>query len=194
MIYEIIVDAKETANKCTIAPLASREDFRLFPVFGEGQLGPLSAPILLHHEGECLSSLRSREEMPALACIDSVWRRVPRLLQKIDWVDGKQPLLAKIPGGFRTAYPRVGLPTQDPEGGLATIEALFIAAALLGNYDPTLLSKYFFARRFMELNAPRFLELGVHQAGDPALWPVVAIAPRNALNRRRNRGRAGESV
>jgi hypothetical protein len=38
MIYEIILDAGETANKCTIAPLAHRPDFRLFPVFGEGPL------------------------------------------------------------------------------------------------------------------------------------------------------------
>lgn len=191
MIYEIIVDSGETANKCTIAPLASRTDFHLFRVKGDGPLGPLSAPVLLHHEGQCLTTLRETvSPVPALASVDCVWRRLPKLLNRIEWKDGKQPALAKIPEGFRTVYPRVGANGTDPQGGLATIEALFVAAALLGNYDPTLLSQYHFARRFIELNVSRFFELGVES--NPEAFPLVPSPARNAMSRRQNRGRAGK--
>lgn len=191
MIYEIVVDRGETPNKCTIAPLASRPDFRLFPVFGEGPLGPLSAPILLHHEGVCLTTLRSKTDvLPALACIDCVWRRLPFLMERTRWVDDKAPVLARIPDGFSTVYPRVGSAYSDPQGGLATIEAIFVAAAILGNYDPTLLSKYYFGRRFIETNAKRFLELGIDQVQDPDLLPLPPVPERNSMTRRKNRGQA----
>ena len=191
MIYEIVVDAGETANKCTIAPLALRRDFRLFRVHGEGPLGPLSAPILLHHEGHCISELKSKiKSPPALASIDCVWRRLPRLISRIEWVDQKQPVLAKIPEGFKTAYPRVAAKNTDPSGGLATIEAIFIAAAILGNADLTLLSKYYFGRSFIEMNLQRFSELGVTTLV-PELMPAVPALARTSLTRRLNRGRLG---
>lgn len=191
MRFEIVVDAHETPNKCTITPLAFRSDFRLFPVFGEGKIGPLSAPLLLHHEGECLTNLRQElGRVPAIASIDCVWRRVAHLVAKTAWVDGVRPRLARIPDGFCTAYPRVGSPSTDPATGLATIEALFIAAALVGHYDPTLLARYYFAERFIEINLRRFLDLGVGELADRKAWPTVAIPPRNAQSRRRNRGRS----
>lgn len=190
MLYEIILDIGETGNKCTIAPLAGREDFRLFPVLGEeGPLGPLSAPVLLHHEGECLTRLPP-QATPALASIDCIWRRLPKLLDRVVWA--APPVLAKIPPGFVTAYPRVG--RDDPNGGLATIEALFTAAALLGNWDPTLFSQYYFGRRYVELNAERFCELGVKEAGQPELWPKPVLPARDAWSRRRNRGRLPQTV
>lgn len=192
MRYEIVVDSGETANKCTIAPLSYRKDFSLIPVFGEGPLGPLTAPLLLHHEGECLTKLKPfLVEVSALACIDSVWRRLPKILPRLAW-EKEKAVLVKIPDGFQTAYPRVGLPHQDPSGGLATIEALFIAASLLGNWDVSLLSHYFFSQKFVALNTARFLELGVSQAAIPELLPGSPLHVRNALSRRRNRGRAPE--
>lgn len=189
MHYEIVLDHGETMNKCTVTPLADRPDFHFFPVFGEGKIGPLSAPILLHHEGTCLTELRGQFPTPPdLACVDCVWRRVPKIIRKLDWKTGAVRR-AKVPLGFVTAYPRVGRPDQDPDGGLATIEAIFTAAALLGNWDVSLLGRYFQGRKFVELNAARFQELGVPDARDPALWPVPPPLVRHALNRRRNRGR-----
>jgi pre-rRNA-processing protein TSR3 len=195
MIYEIIVDAGETPNKCTIAPLGAREDFRLFPVFGEGPLGPLSAPLLLHHEGQCLAELRNTvPAVPAIASVDCVWRRLPRLVERIAWTNNQPPILARIPEGFQTVYPRVGLPGKDPQGGLATIEAIFIAAAMLGNYDPTLLSHYYFARQFIEQNTRRFLELGIEAVDQPHPFPAVPGRARDSLTRRRNRGRVPKTA
>ncbi len=190
MNYEIVLDAGETANKCTIAPLADRPDFQLFPVRGEGLIGPLTASVLLHHEGECLTKLSAQlPPVAAIACVDCVWRRLPKLLGKLQWKDGEEPALGRIPSGFVTAYPRVGLPEHDPEGGLATIEALFVAAAILGQWDPSLLSRYYFGAKFIGLNAERFLALGIASLQiDEALRSKPAFE-RTALSRRKNRGR-----
>lgn len=189
MIYEIVVDSGETPNKCTITPLAYRTDFRLFPVYGEGSLGPLCASILLHHEGQCLTTLKGADPVGALACIDCVWRRLPRLCERIRWKNDQPPARAKIPEGFKTVYPRVGRPNSDPDNGLATIEAIFIASAILGHWDLTLLSKYYYGRRFVEVNTDRFLELGIQPTLHSSELPVIAPRARDSLSRRRNRGR-----
>ncbi len=190
MIYEIIIDHDETPNKCTITPLADRKDFKLFPVFGEGGIGPLSAPLLLHHEGECLTKVRSSfDSVDAIACVDCVWRKLPRIIRKIRWTNETEPIRVKIPEGFKTVYPRVGLPNSDPDGGLATIEAIFVASALLGHWDATLLSKYYFGRKFVEVNAQRFLELGIKQVTNLECLPGIAPKARDSYSRRLNRGR-----
>lgn len=190
MRYEIILDVGETANKCTIAPLADRQDFRLLRVKGESVLGPLSSNLLLHHEGVCLTELRKTlTKVEGIASIDCVWRRLPLLLGRIA---GQMPVFARIPEGFQTAYPRRSKQNNDPAGGFATIEAIFIAAALLGCWDPSLLSKYYFGIEFLNLNAQRFLELGVWEAAHIGSLPLPAVPARNALLRRVNQGRGGE--
>lgn len=123
-----------------------------------------------------------------MASVDCVWRRLPKILPRLSWL-GEPATLAKIPGGFVTSYPRTGRPLADPEGGLATVEAIFIAAALLGNWDPSLLSRYYFGRGFVERNAKRFTELGVQPAADEAQWPAQLRTQRNSFSRNANRGR-----
>jgi pre-rRNA-processing protein TSR3 len=193
MRYEIIVDSGETPNKCTITPLSGRSDFRLFPVYGEGPLGPLYSPIFLHPEGECLSTVHKALGIPSgIACIDCVWRRLPVLEKRLAWK--KEPALrVRIPEGFKTVYPRVGAKHSDPEGGLATIEAIFIAAALLGNVDTSLLSKYYFARDFLEENRKRFEDFDIINL-EALPYPSKTPQERNASTRRWNRGRSPESV
>lgn len=191
MLYEVILDEGETANKCTIAPLAGRADFRLIRVQGRNALGPLKAPLLLHHQGQCLTQLKgSLGASLGIASIDCVWRRLDVLLGR---VVGPLPLLARIPEGFETAYPRSSERGTDPKGGLATIEAIFVASAILGQWDASLFSKYYFGRRFIEINRGRFLELGIHQAADPAAQPVFAQPTRNSQQRRLDRGRPVEA-
>lgn len=159
MFYEVIIDSGEKANKCTIVPLSHRLDFRVMKVQGAQPLGPLRSSILLHHEGECLTTLRkSIHSAHGIAAIDCVWRRLDVLLSRV--ID-PSPIFARIPDGFVTAYPRRSAKDTDPSKGLATIEAIFIAAAMLNNVDTSLLSKYYFGDKFLELNRSRFQELGV---------------------------------
>lgn len=187
MFYEVILDAGETPNKCTIAPLGYRSDFQLLRAHGDTTFRPLRACLLLHHEGECITAFSTRHRAPhGIAAIDCVWRRLNPLVQRIE---GDLPPKVRIPDGFVTAYPRVSKTGKDPAGGLATIEAIFLASALLGHWDATLLSEYYFCRRFLEKNVERLLALQVSQAADRAAWPQYFPRPRHSLRRRISRGR-----
>lgn len=182
LVYDIVVDHGETSNKCTILPLAYRSDFN---IMRGDKARTLAADILLHPEGVPLQSL-NREEFPVqrLAAIDCVWRRLSPILQKIAQ---PLPLLVRIPAEFVTAYPRASRKDFDPEGGLATIEAIFIAAAFLGNWDQSLLREYYFAEKFIEDNASTFRFYGINpEIQRPIFQPH---APRDSQTRRLGRGR-----
>ena len=62
------------------------------------------------------------------------------------------PVRRSIPGGIETAYPRKSKTFPDPEAGLASVEALFVASVVLGEEDATLLAGYPFAAAFLERN------------------------------------------
>ncbi len=187
MFYEVVIDSQETANKCTIAPLAFRPDFHLFRAKGGTMLGPLQSTLLLHHKGDCLLEVRKGiGEVHGIAAIDCVWSQLNNLSSRIQ---GALPQLVRIPQGFVTAYPRRSEKNTDPTEGLATIEAIFVVSALLGHWDASLFSHYYFGRQFVELNSSRFLELGIPQAIDPDFLPTLVARPRNSQQRRKDRGR-----
>ena len=54
--------------------------------------------------------------------------------------------------GFKTAYPRVSKLGTDPDNGLASIEALFLAHHILGRPTAGLLDHYRWAEEFLRLN------------------------------------------
>jgi ribosome biogenesis protein Tsr3 len=193
VLYEIVLDRGETPNKCTIAALVgagARPDFRVQRVRGEAQLSALRAPILLHPDGECLTKIREEPgvlaTLSALAFVDSTWSRLPILLKRIP---GPLPRFARIPPGFVTAYPRHSKYKSEPEGGLATIEAIFIAAALLGKWDLSLFSRFHFAGEFLRLNRARFLQLGIADA-ESSEFPERCHRKRTSVERRLDRGKS----
>lgn len=182
LAYEIIVDHGETPNKCTILPLAYRSDFTIL----RGRVSEaLRADVLLHPEGAPLDSLRFPPgAVKRLAAIDCIWRRLEPILEGIDQ---PHPLRARIPDGFLTAYPRTSRKDFDPDGGLATIEAIFIAAAFLGSWDQSLLREYFFAEQFLEMNRKTFEGYGLgFEFQSPVFQP---LHPKNSRTRRIGRGR-----
>lgn len=149
MRYEVLVDKLENPRKCTIQPLRGREDFTFRFFSGNQPIPAFGADCLLHIDGECLSGV-PRGSLRSLALIDCTWKKVPGVLQRLE---KPLPRLVRMPDGFRTAYPRMNKEGLDPDGGLATIEALFIAAAFMGKWDETLLAQYHFKPQFLELNA-----------------------------------------
>ena len=52
-------------------------------------------------------------------------------------------------GDVRTAYPRVSKVFDDPQQGLASIEALYLAKRLLGDDDASLLDGYHWREEFL---------------------------------------------
>jgi pre-rRNA-processing protein TSR3 len=80
-----------------------------------------------------------------LLLLDSTWRWLPQLRACVLGA----PLPRSIPAGVATAYPRTSKVFDDPAGGLASIEALFLARALLGDRDPSLLDGYHWKEDFL---------------------------------------------
>jgi pre-rRNA-processing protein TSR3 len=54
--------------------------------------------------------------------------------------------------GYRTAYPRASKLGTDPDNGLASVEALFVAYHLLGRPTAGLLDYYRWSEEFLRLN------------------------------------------
>jgi ribosome biogenesis protein Tsr3 len=169
IVYEILVDKNEKPNKCTILPQAGRIDFAIRRFARDRTLAPMSGDWLLHPEGIDMATLGGKNtsdlqtralEGPTLSVVDCNWRRLPAVLQK---VEGPLPPKIKIPVGFATAYPRKNRHDLDPHEGLATIEAIFIAGAFLGCWDPSLFDKYHWKAEFFAKNVAVFEKYG--------LWP-----------------------
>lgn len=80
-----------------------------------------------------------------LLLLDSTWRWLPQLLTCLRG----EPVARSIPGGLRTAYPRASKLFDDPEAGLASVEALYVARRLLGDDDPSLLDGYHWKAAFL---------------------------------------------
>ena len=53
---------------------------------------------------------------------------------------------------IKTAYPRVSKLNHDPDGGLATIEAVYAALKLMNRPVEDLLDNYYWKQKFLELN------------------------------------------
>lgn len=148
LTFEILMDRKENPRKCTIHPLRERPDF-LVRFFGSRpKIARFESDCLLHIDGEDLSKI-DHSEIKSLGLIDCTWKKVAGCLQRLE---KPFPRLVRIPEGFVTAYPRRNAEGKDPEAGLATVEALFIAAAFLGKWDETLLDHYYFKDSFLKLN------------------------------------------
>lgn len=84
-----------------------------------------------------------------LLLLDSTWRWLPQLEECVVG----EPIRRSIPGGLRTAYPRVSKVFDDPAAGLASIEALYVARKLLGDDDPELLEGYHWKDDFLAIVA-----------------------------------------
>ena len=80
-----------------------------------------------------------------LLLLDSTWRWLPQLQSCLDG----EPIRRSIPGNVVTAYPRVSRSYEDPDGGLASVEALYLARRLLGDDDETLLDGYHWKAEFL---------------------------------------------
>jgi pre-rRNA-processing protein TSR3 len=87
--------------------------------------------------------------------VDCSWRRLPTLLRQVDG----DLLRRRLPAAV-TAYPRRSQEFPDPDRGLASVEALFLALLVLGEPDDRLLECYPFREQFLASNATLLAALG----------------------------------
>lgn len=158
---------KERVSKCSLQPLYGKPGYTFIkgrPDYSYNAHGHIilsvDAPELkpedLYIEKEeadaCIPYVSESvaEEMKQgrrpLILLDSTWRLLPQLQAGLQ---GKC-LYRSIPGGVETAYPRISKLSDDPMGGLASIEALYLALRCLGDDRPEILSEYYWKDAFLE--------------------------------------------
>ncbi len=138
----IVRHPKENPRKCSILPLRGRSDV-LFLTHPVRQRPPLAGYVRLAAEGPELSAA---DAGCGLLVLDGSWRWAAAMTR--DFVDVPPRSLH----GYRTAYPRVSKLGSDPDNGLASVEALFVAYHILGRPTAGLLDHYHWAEEFLRLN------------------------------------------
>ena len=143
----ILRDPRESQKKCSLTPLRGMAGIQ-FVDHRPGRKLDADGRLLLHAEGELLeASGEPLAESVPLLLLDCSWRRVPTLLQDVEG----ELRLRRLPA-LVTAYPRKSRVFQDPDQGLASVEALYAALALLGQPTPDLLAGYRWREEFLRAN------------------------------------------
>jgi pre-rRNA-processing protein TSR3 len=137
----VIRHAKERIAKCSLRFLHDRPEMtflRARPGFTFDGSGFL----LLEVEAPPLTGADAGRP---LLLLDSTWRWLPQLRACVRGA----VVPRSIPGNVATAYPRTSKVFDDPDGGLASIEALYLARRLLGDRDDSLLDGYHWREQFL---------------------------------------------
>ena len=132
---------KENKKKCTLQPLLGDERFR-FETWKRDREIEADGLLLLEPGAPELSP---DDAGRTLLLLDSTWRFLPAMRASLRGV----VVPRAIPTGVRTAYPRKAILSDEPDGGLASIEALYLALRLLGRRDDALLAGYHWRESFL---------------------------------------------
>lgn len=94
--------------------------------------------------------LSAADSDKGLLILDGTWRYAEKMH---NWVE-RQVILEKrsLPGNFKTAYPRRQEDCADPERGLASVEAFYLAYIILGRSTEGILDHYYWKEDFLKLN------------------------------------------
>jgi pre-rRNA-processing protein TSR3 len=138
----IIRSPHENPRKCSILPLRGRPDlvFLQHPVRARPAL---EGYVRLAAEGP---ELTAADAACGLLVLDASWRRAGAM----------ERAFADVPPrslhGYRTAYPRTSKQGTDPDNGLASVEALYVALHVLGRPTVGLLDHYRWREEFLRFN------------------------------------------
>lgn len=137
---------KEKKSKCSLQPLVGKPGFA-FVSWPAGTLPALDGYLRLDPEGP---PLQARDHSHGLLLVDATWRYAERMIASVAEVPPRS-----LPG-LQTAYPRRSKLHEEPEGGLASIEALYAAFVITGRDTGGLLDGYRWADAFLAANAEAF--------------------------------------
>lgn len=144
----ILRHRRENLKKCSLRGLEQRSDFQFF-TYPTSDLPNLSNYIMLSMEG---SPLTAADAQKGIFLLDATWRYAAKMAQFVE----KQGEVEKrsIPACYQTAYPRRQDDCPNPEAGLASVEALYIAFMILGKDTTGLLDHYHWKEEFLFKNRP----------------------------------------
>lgn len=177
----LLRDSRENRKKCTLTPLEGRPELR-FGVVPPARVGapPVALPcgILLAVDAPELTP-GDRTLLGAngeLVLLDATWFRLEKMLPRLQWPAAGRLVRRSIPREVVTAYPRASKVRVDPTGGLASVEALYVASVILGAPRPEYLEGYRWRESFLVRNAAFLLCHGVGSA-TAASRPLVDRTP-----------------
>lgn len=139
---------RENLKKCSLRGLEKRSDF-CFLRYPFDPLPDLSNYVLLAIDGEPLTDA---DAPYGLFLLDATWRYAIKMRAFVEKSAGVPIKVRSIPGSFSTAYPRYQTECSDPEAGLASIEALYIAYKITGRDPSQLLDQYHWKEQFIQKN------------------------------------------
>ncbi|HYV37384.1 MAG TPA: hypothetical protein VE988_16875 [Gemmataceae bacterium] len=138
----IVRHSKENPRKCSILPLRGRPGILIlgYPV---RESPDLTGYVRLAADGPELSAA---DAVHGLLLLDGSWR----------WAGAMTSAFEQVPPrslhGYKTAYPRVSKLGTDPDNGLASVEALYVAHRIMGRPTEGLLDHYHWREDFLRLN------------------------------------------
>jgi pre-rRNA-processing protein TSR3 len=143
----IIRHRKENLKKCSLHGLEhlSYLCFITYPLCHD--LPKLDSYVLLDVDGDPLSESDAKS---GLLLIDSTWRLADKIKKTLP--DALTLPRRALPKKFRTAYPRRQDDCSDPQSGLASVEALYIAHRMLTRSYDELLDRYYWRDQFLQKN------------------------------------------
>jgi pre-rRNA-processing protein TSR3 len=137
----VIRHPKEKIAKCSLRHLHERPGFTFWRAKPGFTFDATGFTLLAVDAPE----LSPRDAVQPLLLLDSTWRYLPQVAASVRG----EPIRRSIPRGVVTAYPRKSRVFDDPEAGLASVEALYVALRLLGVRDDTLLDGYHWRTEFL---------------------------------------------
>jgi len=141
----ILRHKRENRKKCSLRGLENREGFQFFSYPLQVKLPSLEKYLVLSLDGEPLTRTDNDK---GLFLIDGTWRYSEKMLKSLP--PGFET--RSLPSYFVTAYPRKQEDCKDPQRGLASIEALFLAFHILGRKTENLLDHYHWKEEFIRRN------------------------------------------
>lgn len=138
----ILRHRRENLKKCSLRGLEVHPDL-LFYTYPVDPLPDVSNYLLLKVGAPLLTE---EDAHRGLFLIDGTWRLAQIMERQLPW-----KLEARsLPSHYRTAYPRKQTHCPDPNQGLASVEALYIAHLILGRSTENLLNAYYWREQFLE--------------------------------------------
>jgi pre-rRNA-processing protein TSR3 len=142
MTTVILRHRRENLKKCSLRGLETRPDLKFY-TYPTDELPDYSHFLLLKVGAPPLTEA---DKDKGLFLIDGTWRLAQVMERQLPW-----KLEARsLPAGYKTAYPRRQPDCPDPESGLASIEALYIAHQILGRSTEGLLDSYHWKELFLQ--------------------------------------------
>jgi pre-rRNA-processing protein TSR3 len=138
----ILRHKRENLKKCSLRGLEQRSDM-IFLTYPTSTLPDLTGYCVLTLEAPPLT--RDDAHL-GIFLIDGTWRYAEKMAKSLP----SSNIARSLPTHFRTAYPRRQPDCPDPERGLASVEALFLAYSILGRNTDGLLDHYHWKERFQQ--------------------------------------------